>query len=289
MKRLLDATVVVVGLALRTSTLLAAEHADHAAAENPQAEHAQAEHDHGGAGAVEPRTPMPVLTDADRVAAMPPSMPHPHTDEALHSFTLLNQLEAWDDHGRTGLGWDAEGWIGRDINRLWWRSEGERVGGSTSAADLEALFGHSFSPRWDWVVGLRQDLRPRTQRSFVAAGVRGLAPQWFEVSATAYLGEGGRAAARLGVEYSLLITNRLVLQPRLDLDWYGKDDLARGIGSGLSTGEAGLRLRYEFTRRFAPYLGVSRERGFGQTARLRRNESGHAGETRAVAGIRAWF
>jgi copper resistance protein B len=289
MKRLRTATAVMMGLAWCTSPLLAAEHADHASTENAHAEHAQPEHDHGGAGTIQPRTPIPVLTDADRVAAMPPSMPHPHTDEAPYSYTLLNRLEAWDDDGRTGLGWEAEGWVGRDINRLWWRSEGERVGGHTGAADLEALFGHGFSSRWDWVAGLRQDLRPRAQRSFLAVGVRGLAPQWFEVSATAYIGEGGRTAARLGIEYSLLITNRLVLQPLLDLNWYGKDDATRGIGAGLGTAEAGLRLRYEFTRRFAPYLGVSRERGFGDTARLRRNESGHAGETRVVAGVRAWF
>ncbi len=138
------------------------------------------------------------------------------------------------------FGWEAEGWIGGDINRLWWNTAGEQVAGNTAAADFEALFGHAFSSRWDWVVGLRQDIRPRESRSFLAFGLRGLAPQWFEVTAMAYAGEGGRTALRFSSEYSLLLTNRLVLQPVLDVDLYAKDDPVRGIGSGLSTTGVGL-------------------------------------------------
>jgi copper resistance protein B len=151
------------------------------------------------------------------------------------------------------------------------------------------LFGHSFAPRWDWMLGLRQDLEPGEARSLLALGLRGLAPQWFEIAATVYVGEGGRTAARLETTYSLLFTNRLVLQPLLQMDLYGRKDTARGIGSGLSTAEIGLRLRYEFTRRFAPYVGLSWDRAFGDTADLRRGETGHASDTRWVAGVRFWF
>jgi copper resistance protein B len=260
-----------------------------AAQEVEHADHVHADQKPAAPASVQPRTPIPALTDADRLAAQAPPMPHAMDDEAIHSYTLFNKLEAWDTDAGAALGWEAEGWIGRDITRLWWRSEGERSDGKSRAAELEALLGRSFAPRWDWVAGLRQELRPREPRTFAGVGVRGLAPQWFEVSAMAYVGEGGRTAARLSTQYSLLFTNRLVLQPMLELNLQGKDDAARGVGSGLGTVEAGLRLRYEITRRFAPYLGVAWEGSFGDTARLRRAAGETAHDTRLVAGLRTWF
>jgi copper resistance protein B len=271
---------------LLAATPLCAQEVDHS-----QMEHAQPEtgHDHAAHGEAPPQAPIPVLTDADRLAARPSLMAHEMGDEAIHSYTLVERAEAWRADGRTGLGWEAAGWIGGDINRLWWRTEGEHADGSTGNAELQALFGHSFAPRWDWVAGLRQDYRPRESRSFVAFGLQGLAPQWFEIAALALVGEGGRTAARFSTEYSVLLTNRLVLRPVLQLDLHGKDDLSRGIGSGLSTAEAGLRLRYEFTRQFAPYMGLSWERAFGDTAGIRRATGEAVSETRWVAGLRVWF
>lgn len=236
-----------------------------------------------------PRTPIPVLTDADRQAAIPASIVHMAGDNAIHSYTLLNRLEGWDADPGTGLGWEGQGWIGQDINRLWWRTEGERVDGSTEAANLEALFGHSFTTWWDWVVGVRQDFKPGDARTFAAFGVQGLAPQRFELSLTGYVGTGSQTAIRFETEYELLFTNRLILQPLLDVSLYGKNDAARGIGSGLATAEAGLRLRYEFSRQFAPYVGVVYSRAFGKTADLRRAVSENVADTRAVAGLRIWF
>lgn len=262
----------------------AAQEVDHA-----HAEHAHVDQMPAAPSNVQPRTPIPALTEADRRAAQSTAMSHAATDEAIHSYTLVNKLEAWDADAGTALAWEAEGWIGRDVTRLWWRSEGERIAGKTASAELEALLGRSFAPRWDWVAGLRQELRPREPRTFVGLGVRGLAPQWFEVSAMAYVGEGGRTAARLSTQYSLLFTNRLVLQPMLELNLQGKDDPSRGVGSGLGMVEAGLRLRYEITRRFAPYLGVAWEGAFGDTARLRRAAGEAARDTRLVAGLRTWF
>lgn len=237
----------------------------------------------------EPRTPVPVLTDADRQAAIPASTHHMAGDNAIHSYTLVNRLEAWDANPGTGSGWEAQGWIGQDVSRLWWRSEGERVGGETEAADLEALYGRAFTPWWDWVVGVRQDFKPGDAQTFAAFGIQGLAPQWFEISLTGYLGEGGQTALRFETEYELLFTNRLILQPLLQMDIYGKSDATRGIGAGLSTGEAGLRLRYEFVRRFAPYVGISYARAFGKTEDLRRAAQEDVAEVRAVAGVRIWF
>lgn len=236
-----------------------------------------------------PRTPIPPITDADRAAASPPVQHMPHLDNGIHGYTLLNRLEGWDAGHGNGLAWEARGWIGTDLDRLWWRSEGEREGGDTRSADLEVLYGRSVSRWWDVVAGVRHDFKPGQSQDFVGIGVHGLAPQKFEVSAMLYAGERGQTAARFEVEYEALLTNRLVLQPLVEANLHGKDDPSRGIGSGLGTVEAGLRLRYEFTRRFAPYIGIVHERAFGNTADLRRAEGEGARDTRFVVGLRLWF
>jgi copper resistance protein B len=237
----------------------------------------------------EPIIPIPVLTDADRAAAAPPPHDHPAHDNSIQSYVLFDRLEAWNADNGTGLEWEGQSWIGTDLNRLWLRSEGERVDGRTVSADLEVLYGRSFSPWWDVVTGIRHDFKPGGSQDFAAIGVMGLAPYKFEVAATGYLGESGQTAARVEVEYETLLTNRLILQPLLEVNLYGKDDPRRGIGSGLSTVEAGLRLRYEITRQFAPYIGLVRERAFGTTADLRRDDGEDIDDTRLVAGFRIWF
>ncbi|WP_372363562.1 copper resistance protein B (plasmid) [Xanthomonas sp. NCPPB 3583] len=237
----------------------------------------------------EPRTPIPVVTDEDRAAAVPPPNDHPVHDNTIQHYVLLNRLEAWNADPGTGLAWEGQGWIGTDRNRLWLRSEGERADGRTEAADLEVLYGRSIATWWDLVAGVRHDFKPGDSQSFAAIGVQGLAPQKFEVEATAYVGERGQTAARFEAEYELLLTNRLILQPLVEVNLFGKDDPARGIASGLSTAEAGLRLRYEFTRQFAPYIGVVYERAFGGTADLRRAEDEDINDIRVVAGFRIWF
>ena len=237
----------------------------------------------------EPITPIPVLTDADRAAAVPPAHDHPVHDNSIQSYVLLDRLEAWNAENGTGLAWEGTAWIGTDLNRLWLRSEGERIDNRTEKADLEVLYGHSVSPWWDVVAGIRHDFKPGASQDFAAIGVMGLAPYKFEVAATAYIGQSGQTAARVEVEYETLLTNRLVLQPLLELNFYGKDDARRGIGSGLGTVEAGLRLRYEFTRQFAPYIGLVREHAFGSTADLRHDNGEDTNDTRITAGVRIWF
>lgn len=237
----------------------------------------------------EPITPIPVLTDADRAAAVPPDHGHMIHADTMQRFVLFNRLEAWDADPGTGLAWEGQAWFGSDLNRLWLRSEGERVRGKTEGADLEVLYGRSVARWWDLVAGVRHDFQPGGSQSFAAIGVMGLAPQKFEVEATAYMGERGQTAARVEAEYELLLTNHLVLQPLVEANFYGKNDPIRGIGSGLSTIEAGFRLRYEVIREFAPYIGIVRERAFGNTADLRRNEGEDIDDTRIVAGFRIWF
>ena len=237
-----------------------------------------------------PREPIPPLTDADRAAAFPTLRAHTmQHGPARTGYLLFDRLEAWDtDHG-SGQAWEASAWYGGDIDRLWLRSEGERSGGRTDAADLEALYGHAVSPWWDLLVGVKQDLAPGDARTSAAFGVQGMAPYKFQVAATVYVDESGSASARVQGEYDVLLTNRWILQPRLEAEAAFADDRARDIGSGLSTLEAGLRLRYEISRRLAPYLGVVHERAFGATADYRREAGEAARDTRVVAGVRVWF
>lgn len=244
---------------------------------------------HASPAPTQPRTPIPEVTDADRKAAIAPDHAHPVHDNGIKSYVLFNRLETWDADPGTGLGWEGQAWIGTDLDRIWLRSEGERSDGQTESADLEVLYGRSVSTWWDVVAGVRHDFKPGASQNFAAIGVQGLAPMKFEMSATAYLGEGGQTAANVEAEYELLLTNRWILQPLVEVTAYGKNDPLRGIGSGLSTAEAGLRLRYEFTRRFAPYIGVVYERAFGNTADMRREHAESFEDTRLVIGLRTWF
>lgn len=252
----------------------------------------EAPHDHEQVerSATEPGayTPVPALTDADRAAAMPPAGGHPAHDDASHYFVLVDQFEVMEADPGTGFGWDLEGWIGTDLNRLRLRSDGERSDGRFSAASVELLYGRGIARWWDLVAGVRRDFRPGDGRTLGALGIRGLAPQNIELEATAHAGDG-QTAARLEAGYHLLFTNRLVLHSTIELDFFGHDDVSRGVASGLATAEAGLRLRFEFTRRIAPYVGVAYEHAFGGTADLRRDAAARVGETRVVAGLRTWF
>jgi len=265
---------------------------DHSTMDHSTMDHSTMDHaamDNGTTPSA-PREPIPEVTDADRAAAFPP-ISHDAMEHApnVHSLLLINRLEHWDGQHGTGQTWEASGWIGGNINRLWLRSEGERSGGRTEASDLEVLYGRSVSPWWDVLVGVKQDFRPADSRTWAAIGIQGLAPYKFETSATAYVGDGGQLAATLEVEYELLLTNRLILQPLVEATLAARDEPEHGMAAGLNKVEAGLRLRYEFSRRFAPYIGISHERLFGDTADYHQAAGEHTRDTRWVAGVRVWF
>ena len=237
----------------------------------------------------EPRTPIPPITDADRTAAFPDVTRHAPHGDAVHAFVLFDQVEWQAGEHIARVSWDTTGWVGGDRNRLWFRSEGAGADGTLGSAEAHLLYGRAFARWWDVVVGVRQDVRPGPAQTWAAFGVQGLAPYWFDLEATAYLGEQGQTAARLEAEYELLLTNRLILQTRVEVDLYGKGNRERGIGAGVSHVETGLRLRYELRRELAPYLGVLWDNVVGDTADL----AAAAGETldgaTLVAGIRFWF
>jgi copper resistance protein B len=233
------------------------------------------------------------VSDADRAAAFPDlgtmRMADMHLEDPLNKLVLLDRLESQNASGGDVLAWNLEAWVGRDLGKLWIRSEGERQSGDTERAELELLYGRGFWRWWELVAGGRIDFAPAGDQSWAAVGVRGLTPYRFDVEATTYLGSGGRAALRLETTYELLVTNRWILEPLLELNWHGQTDTARAVGAGLSDGELGLRLRYEVRREIAPYFGLVRERSFGRTADLARAAGHDPDDTRLVAGVRLWF
>ncbi|WP_085748574.1 copper resistance protein B [Pseudomonas sp. R45(2017)] len=241
------------------------------------------------AAPTESRTPIPALTDADRAAVFTSHAGHQVHDSAINTYFLADKLEWQDADDASTLAWDLSGWIGGDIDRLWLRSEGERSNGKTEDAEIQALWGHAVSPWWDVVSGVRQDFKPGAPQTWAAFGLQGMALYNFEAEATAFIGENGQSAVRLEGDYDILLTNRLILQPTAELNVYGKNDPQRGIGSGLANTEAGLRLRYEIRREFAPYIGVTWNRTYGRTADYAREEGEDRSEARLVLGVRMWF
>jgi copper resistance protein B len=273
---------------------VAARHADH-----PQRKPAHAEPKPTSQGTVDhsqhqkPASELPAfippLTEEDRKAAFPNVEGHAVHDRALHSFVLFDQLEWQSNGGGTGLNVDTKGWVGRDRDRLWFRAEGDGEDGRVGEAEAHILYGRQFARWWDVVAGVRQDFEPGPSRTWAAVGIQGLAPYWFEIELTGYVGASGRTHLRGELEYELLLTNRLVLQPLIEVELFGKSDPERGIGAGLSTTDVGFRLRYEFKREFAPYIGVTWNNKWGQTADFAKTAGEDTGGARFVTGLRLWF
>jgi copper resistance protein B len=210
-------------------------------------------------------------------------------DKAMFGLLSLDRFERVETGAGPSLAWSLQGWVGGDFDRFAYRSEGTREHGRIEQADVELLWSHAVAPFWDSKLGLRHDVGRGSDRSWVAYGVQGVAPYGIDISATAYVGEQGRTAARFEAEYRLLLTQRLILQPRFEMNAYGKGDPSARIGAGIADAELGLRLRYEIRREFAPYIGIERHQTFGATADRARAAGEGAGDTQWLAGVRIWF
>ena len=203
---------------------------------------------------------------------------------------LIDQLEAVIGKGKDGYAWNAQGWYGGDIDRLWFKTEGEgSFGEKLESAEVQALWSRALDPWWNLQAGVRHDFRTGPDRSYAVLGVQGLAPYWFEVDGALFLSDKGDVTARFEAEYDQRLTQKLILQPAAELNFSAQDVPELGIGSGLSTAELGLRLRYQFVPEFAPYVGVKYERAFGDTADFRRAQGEKAGGWKFLIGIRSWF
>ena len=234
-------------------------------------------------------TPVPPVTEEQRQEAFPDVHGHTIHDSSFSYKVLFDQLEWQYIHGQQGLRWDNSTWLGGDINRLWIKTEGEAVDGVVEDADVRLLYGRAFSRWWEWVAGVRQDMRPRPSHTWLAMGVHGTAPLRVQVDAMLFVGPSGHTAARFEAEHEFHLTQRLVLQPLVELSLAGKDDPDRGIGAGLSTGEVGFRVRYEVKRELAPYGGVVWHKKLFGTGDFADSAGRDAGGWHVVAGLRTWF
>lgn len=236
--------------------------------------------------------PRASVAAEDRPFPLPPKeWPETINDSPIIPFVLVDRLEYhWNDEGADTRLWDAQGWIGGDWNKFWFKTEGEQaVGGETEEAQFEALYARLIAPFWYLQAGIRYDSKPMPVRRFAALGIQGLALYWFEVDATAYVSDEGDVSANLEAEYDLLLTQRLILQPRFETNVAANEVEEAGIGEGFNDVTLGLRLRYEIKREFAPYIGVSWTRKLGDTADLAEAEGEEKKRTAIVAGVRAWF
>lgn len=232
---------------------------------------------------------IPAPTDADREAAFPDvTMSHMH-GRSWNSMVLFDQVEWRTGEKGQEAAIDARGWLGYDRDRLWFRAHGDGADGRVSSARADLLYGRQFSRWWDALVGIRQDLRPGPAQTWAVVGVQGLAPYWFQVGASAAVGTSGQVHAQFEVEYELLVTNRLIVRPLIAADLYTRADPARGVGAGLSSTDVGVRMRYEWRREFAPYVGVTWERRRGTTTGLAGDDGATVSGGRVVTGLRMWF
>ena len=203
---------------------------------------------------------------------------------------LLNIFEYQVHDGHDGYRWDGEAFYGGDINRLWIKSEGEgELRRNIDSAEVQLLYSRAIDPFFNLQAGIRQDFGPSPKRSYATLGFEGLAPGFFKLEGAVFLSTKGDVLARMEGYYDQPITQRLILQPRIELNLSAQDVPENGIGAGLTNAELGARLRYEFSRRFAPYIGVSYSRKTAASARFARMSGEDVETTSFVAGIRFWF
>ncbi len=303
--------------ALTVTLAATGAHAQSVGADHGAMDHSGMDHSsmgHGAAQAPAPAAMAPASRDdahTDHAGAPPDSPPVgslPSSDGAaergydsygIHPH-MMDNAPAWqvlfdkfgvsrNRDGQNALQWDGRYWYGTATDRLLLKSEGERESGGGSQGKVEAFWSHAVSPFWDLQLGARRDIGTGPKRNWAAIGIEGVLPYNIELETTAYVGASGRTALALKAEYDLLLTQRLIFTPELEASLYGKSDPARGVGSGLSSGSLSLRLRYEVTREFAPYIGVSFDRKFGQTARYASDAGDSRSQTALIAGVRFWF
>jgi copper resistance protein B len=210
-------------------------------------------------------------------------------DDPLLTMLVVDQLEIRTEDGRDTLVWDAEAWFGKDLHKFCIKTEGEYVSDRVEEVELQALYSRAIAPFWDLQFGWRRDIRPTPACDWLTFGLKGLAPYFFDIDVALFIGDSGRTSARLQVEYEAMLTQRLVLVPEIELNLYGKDDPATGIGSGLANIEVGLRLRYEIRREFAPYIGLNWTHLYGRTADFARAEGADIDDTQFVFGVSVWY
>ncbi|HET8711528.1 MAG TPA: copper resistance protein B [Spongiibacteraceae bacterium] len=250
-------------------------------------DHTAMTHDHAGKA-----PPIGSLPSSDGTAPGDhDGMPMHMGDDPLLAKLQLDQFETAHSigEGTNSVAWDGRFWLGRDLDKLWIRSEGDHGRGGVGEGDVESFWGHAIAPFWDVMLGMRHDLGDGPTRNWAALGVQGIAPYDFETEATFYVSSSGRSALRLKASQDWLFTQRLVLQPEFDLNAYARSDPDREIGAGISDLSLSLRLRYEISRKFAPYIGFNWVRKIGVTADYAHENNQSVADRQIIAGVRIWF
>ena len=230
--------------------------------------------------------------DGYTLSAGPYAQPQPRqlklADEHAFWAVLGDRLE-YQANSDSAV-FDLQGWYGTTFDRLVVKAEGDITKGQLEQSETSFLWGHAVTAYFDSQIGMRLDQTvDGPNRQWLAMGLQGLAPYWFELNATAYLGAGGRTALAIDADYDVLLSQKLILQPQAQLNLYGKGDPANGLGSGVTDAAVGLRLRYEFSRQFAPYIGVEWSSAYGATADYLKAEGQPRSDTKVVAGVKFWF
>ena len=276
-------------------------HAGHAAPEQQADPHAGHQMSGQGSPPAPPVGPAPSAAfsgpehAADTVFGAPQMEPSRRELIRMHgrmatSRFRAERLEVGFGGGEETYGWEADFFYGEPLDRLWLKSEGEGgFDGGLEHGEVQALWGHAISPFFDLQAGVRYDFAPDPERAHLVLGVQGTAPHWIEIDAAAFLSDEGELTARIEAEYDLRITQRLILQPLVEVALSAQDIPELSVGAGLSTSEVGLRLRYEIVPEFAPYVGVEWDQAYGETADFREAAGEDAGALRFVAGLRIWF
>ncbi|MBP2311816.1 copper resistance protein B [Azospirillum soli] len=223
-------------------------------------------------------------------AAEAPDAQQFHEEPPLLATLLVDQFEhRWRD-GENSVDWELEGWVGGDTNKFWFSSRGSKpVKGAVEEAEFQFLYSRMVSEFWDIQAGVRHDVRPQPQTTYAVAGFKGVAPYYFDVTAQAFLSEDANVSARFEVEYDVLITQKLVIQPLAEISVSAQRVRELHLGRGINDIELGLRLRYEVVKEFAPYVGVTWERKLGETADIARQHGEDPSDLAFVAGVRFWF
>lgn len=230
---------------------------------------------------------MSPITRSMLLGLLLPTLSAQADDDRVLAYVQADRLEYRSDDSTWT--WDLQGWVGDDYRKFWWKTEGEFDDGSAQEVELQLLYSRAISPFFDLQFGLRHDFDPKPSQSFIVAGVQGVAPRWIEVDAAAFFSEAGDISARLEAEYDHLLTQRLVLQPRFELNLALQDVPELRLGSGVTRMDLELRLRYEFRREFAPYVGMSWKKYYGGTADYLKVAGEDDDSFSVLAGIRFWF
>lgn len=236
----------------------------------------------------------PVLVAQSPEPTRPASMPHQAMAWGTQAFVLSEVLEFAPAARDASVRYDLVGWYGGAERRVWVKADGVlRTDGGRGRTEVQALYGRLVAPFWDLQAGLWVDADVGTgaARAFggAALGAQGLAPGWFELEPALLVSSKGDIGTRFTGSFDVYLSQRLVVQPRIETSAWARARPEFGIGSGIGESEFGLRARYEVRREFAPYVGVAWERRFGASGALARAAGRNDRETFFTVGVRAWW